>query len=89
MVLSISASRVNIYADRFDTNLLLKFQVWHTRLFHQKTKNHCNFLNHNGSFKRLLPDEDSNLDKQNQNLSYCLYTIGQNNFGMAAGSGQK
>jgi hypothetical protein len=24
-----------------------------------------------------LPDEDSNLDKQNQNLSYCLYTIGQ------------
>jgi hypothetical protein len=26
----------------------------------------------------LLPDEDSNLDKQNQNLSYCLYTIGQN-----------
>jgi hypothetical protein len=37
----------------------------------------------------LLPDEDSNLDKQNQNLSYCLYTIGQNNFGMAAGSGQK
>jgi hypothetical protein len=23
-----------------------------------------------------LPDEDSNLDKQNQNLSYCLYTIG-------------
>src|SRR5665213_4169308 len=26
----------------------------------------------------MLPDEDSNLDKQNQNLSYCLYTIGQN-----------
>ncbi len=26
----------------------------------------------------LLPDEDSNLDKQNQNLSYYLYTIGQN-----------
>lgn len=26
-----------------------------------------------------LPDEDSNLDKQNQNLSYCLYTIGQLN----------
>jgi hypothetical protein len=25
----------------------------------------------------LLPDEDSNLDKQNQNLSYYLYTIGQ------------
>jgi hypothetical protein len=25
----------------------------------------------------LLPDEDSNLDKQNQNLSYCHYTIGQ------------
>lgn len=24
-----------------------------------------------------LPDEDSNLDKQNQNLSYYLYTIGQ------------
>lgn len=27
--------------------------------------------------KTLLPDEDSNLDKQNQNLSYYLYTIGQ------------
>ncbi len=27
----------------------------------------------------VLPDEDSNLDKQNQNLSYCLYTIGQLN----------
>src|SRR5688572_30035897 len=26
----------------------------------------------------LLPDEDSNLDKQNQNLSYYHYTIGQN-----------
>jgi hypothetical protein len=25
----------------------------------------------------LLPDEDSNLDKQNQNLSYYHYTIGQ------------
>jgi hypothetical protein len=25
----------------------------------------------------VLPDEDSNLDKQNQNLSYYLYTIGQ------------
>gem|GEM_PF-6429262 len=25
----------------------------------------------------LLPDQDSNLDKQNQNLSYYLYTIGQ------------
>jgi hypothetical protein len=24
-----------------------------------------------------LPDEDSNLDKQNQNLSYYHYTIGQ------------
>ena len=27
-----------------------------------------------------LPDEDSNLDKQNQNLSYYLYTIGQSTF---------
>jgi hypothetical protein len=27
--------------------------------------------------RHLLPDEDSNLDKQNQNLSYYLYTIGQ------------
>lgn len=26
----------------------------------------------------LLPDQDSNLDKQNQNLSYYLYTIRQN-----------
>lgn len=25
----------------------------------------------------LLPDQDSNLDKQNQNLSYYHYTIGQ------------
>ncbi len=25
----------------------------------------------------LLPHEDSNLDKQNQNLSYCHYTMGQ------------
>ena len=25
----------------------------------------------------LLSHEDSNLDKQNQNLSYYLYTIGQ------------
>jgi hypothetical protein len=25
----------------------------------------------------MLPDEDSNLDKQNQNLSYYHYTIGQ------------
>lgn len=24
----------------------------------------------------LLPDQDSNLDKQNQNLSYYHYTIG-------------
>ena len=29
------------------------------------------------SARHLLPDEDSNLDKQNQNLSYYLYTIGQ------------
>lgn len=28
-------------------------------------------------FYSMLPDEDSNLDKQNQNLSYYLYTIGQ------------
>ena len=25
----------------------------------------------------VLPDQDSNLDKQNQNLSYYHYTIGQ------------
>ena len=25
----------------------------------------------------MLPDQDSNLDKQNQNLSYYHYTIGQ------------
>ena len=25
----------------------------------------------------LLPDEDSNLDKLNQNQLYCHYTIGQ------------
>ena len=29
------------------------------------------------SYPFQLPDEDSNLDKQNQNLSYCHYTIGQ------------
>ena len=32
----------------------------------------------------LLPDEDSNLDKQNQNLSYYLYTIGQLSIEQAA-----
>lgn len=30
-----------------------------------------------GVFKFLLPDLDSNQDKQNQNLSYYHYTIGQ------------
>ena len=28
-------------------------------------------------FQPLLSHEDSNLDKQNQNLSYYLYTMGQ------------
>jgi hypothetical protein len=28
------------------------------------------------ALSNLLPDEDSNLDKQNQNLSYYHYTIG-------------
>ena len=27
----------------------------------------------------MLSHEDSNLDKQNQNLSYYLYTMGQKN----------
>ena len=31
----------------------------------------------------LLPHQDSNLDKQNQNLSYYHYTMGQHSFGMA------
>ena len=31
-----------------------------------------------GVFLFLLPDLDSNQDKQNQNLSYYHYTIGQN-----------
>ena len=33
----------------------------------------------------LLPDQDSNLDKQNQNLSYYHYTIGQSPCGFANG----
>lgn len=33
-------------------------------------------------FEFLLPDLDSNQDKQNQNLSYYHYTIGQSLEGM-------
>ena len=36
-----------------------------------------NGLPNDNPFLFLLPDQDSNLDKQNQNLSYYHYTIGQ------------
>jgi hypothetical protein len=40
-------------------------------------------------FKKLLAYLDSNQDKQNQNLSYYHYTIGQSVFKIPAEAGKK